>query len=88
MYGKWYNQLITKHSYWDYTFQIEHKFNFCFLLAVLCFLAIGLESPKSTLLYKFTSNKIFKAILSLQIVFIILYFGLSTTVFQKKFRYT
>ena len=48
-------------------------------------MAIGLESPKSTLLYKFTSNKIFKAVLSLQIVFIILYFGLSTSVFQKSF---
>lgn len=86
MYGKWYNQLSIMHSYWEHTFQIEHKFNFCFLLAVLSLLAIGLESPKSTLIYKFTTNKIFKVVLCLQIVFIIAYFGLSTTVFQKKFE--
>jgi uncharacterized membrane protein YbhN (UPF0104 family) len=52
----------------------------------LSFLAIGLESPKLSLAYKFTTNKIFKVVLSLQIVFIIAYFGLSTTVFQKKFE--
>lgn len=44
---------------------MEHKFNFCFFIVLLSFLAIGLESPKATLFHKFTSNKIFKVVLFL-----------------------
>jgi hypothetical protein len=61
--------------------QLEHKFNFCFLLVILSYLCIGLESTKSTIFYKFTSNVIFKIVLCLQLAFIIAYYLLSTLVF-------
>ena len=44
-------------------------------------MAIGLESPKSTLMYKFTSNKIFKTVLYIHLAFILIYYALSTTLF-------
>ena len=53
LYGNWV-ELRTKFTYWDETLQLEHKFNFILIMCVLGFLAIGLESPKSTLFYKFT----------------------------------
>jgi hypothetical protein len=81
LYGNWY-RLISRYTYWEQTLQLEHKFNFCFLLVMLSYSCIGLESPKSTLLYKFTSNSIFKLVLLLQLAFVIAYYCLSTTVFQ------
>ena len=80
LYGNWY-VLKFKYLYWEQTLELEHKFNFCFLLVVFSYICIGLESPKSTLFYKFTSNKIFKIVLGLQILFIIAYYALSTTAF-------
>ena len=64
--------------------ELEHKFNFCFLLVMLSYWAIGLESSKSTLLYKFTDNTLFRLALLLQGMFIIAYYALSSTVFQTQ----
>jgi hypothetical protein len=83
LYGNWVS-LRQDYTYWDETLQLEHKFNFCLLMCVLSFLAIGLESPKATLFYKFTQNMIFRWILGLQILFIIVYYCLSVGVFQGK----
>lgn len=49
---------------------------------MLSYWAIGLESSKSTLLYKFTENSLFRGVLALQLLFIVAYYALSTTVFQ------
>lgn len=62
--------------------QLEHKFNFCFVLVMFSLMCIGLESSKSTLFYKFTSNFSFRVILLLDAVFIIAYYALSTSIFQ------
>ncbi len=83
MFGNWYKLRYT-YPYWDESLQLEHKFNFCFLIITLSFLTIGLESPKATLFYKFTSNKVFKAVLLSQLIFVLLYYSLSTTVFQER----
>lgn len=64
MYGNW-NHLVSTYTYWLQTKELEHKFNFCFLLIMLSYWAIGLESSKSTLLYKFTDNTLFKGVLAL-----------------------
>lgn len=86
LYGEWY-VLKRNYIYWEQTMQLEHKFNFCFLLVILTYLCIGYESAKSTLLYKFTSNLLFRMVLFLQLLFIVLYYVLSTTtVFQDRFE--
>ncbi len=64
LFGK-YQDLQDKYLYWELTFEQEHKWNFCFMLIMLCYLSIGLESPNYTLFYKFTRNKIFRVILGL-----------------------
>ena len=73
--------LRTNYSYWRLTFELEHKFNFTFLLIILSYFSIGFESPNYTLFYKFTKNKVFRLILLLQVIFAITYFLLSTMVF-------
>lgn len=80
LWGK-YESLTENYSYWRLTFEQEHKFNFSFLLVILCYLAIGFESPNYTLFYKFTKNRIFRRVLILQFFLIITYYLLSTMVF-------
>lgn len=81
LYGQWYN--LCKYDYWRTSQELEHKFNFCFLLVLLSYLCIGLESSKGTLFYKFTGNSLFKLVLGAHFLFIIAYYALSTTVFQS-----
>lgn len=45
-------------------------------------LAIGYETPIDTIFNNFTQNTIFKTILALQLIIIVVYFGLSTAVFM------
>ena len=64
LYSQFY-ALQKQHPYWVLTFELEHKFNFAFLLVILCYLCIGYESQKFTLFHKFTRNTVFKVVLLL-----------------------
>ena len=80
LYGN-YLDLKKQYKYWQLTFEMEHKFNFSFLLIMLCYLCIGYESPNQTLLYKFTRNKYFRINLFIQLLFTIAYYLISTIPF-------
>jgi bacteriorhodopsin len=51
------------------------------MVVVLCYLMIGLESPLLTLCHKFTKNTIFRIQLVIQLLIIIAYYALASTVF-------